>query len=302
MDSDSDVIDIRHLTKRYGSGKGVFDVTLCVGRGEVYGYLGPNGAGKSTTMRHLMGFTRPQSGFARIEGLDCWEEQDKIQRRVGYLPGKIAFPDDMAGTAYLKLIAKMRKLRDNSATERLLERFELDPSGNLKRMSKGMKQKVGIVAAFMHDPDILLLDEPTSGLDPLMQNRFIELIREEKGRGKAILLSSHIFDEVEKTCDRVGMIRSGTLIQEATVDELRRSQQKTYQIRFDSAAGLELAARAYPDAVSQREQNQITLSVADGELDRMISVLSQCRVSSLREEQHTLEEYFMGLYGRDRDV
>lgn len=302
MDSDSDVIDIRHLTKRYGNGKGVFDVTLCVGRGEVYGYLGPNGAGKSTTMRHLMGFTRPQSGFARIEGLDCWEEQDKIQRRVGYLPGEIAFPDDMTGTAYLKLIAQMRKLRDSSATERLLERFELDPGGRLKRMSKGMKQKVGIVAAFMHDPDILLLDEPTSGLDPLMQNRFIELIREEKERGKTILLSSHIFDEVEKTCDRVGMIRGGTLIQEATVDELRRSQQKTYQIRFDSADGLEFAARAYPDAVSQREQNQITLSVADGELDRMISVLAQCGVRSLREKQHTLEEYFMGLYGRDRDV
>lgn len=183
--------------------------------------------------------------------MDCWKEQKKIQRHVGYLPGELSFPDDMTGLAYLKLIAKMRKQKDFSYAEKLLEFFEINPDTGMKRMSKGMKQKIGIVSAFMHDPDILLLDEPTSGLDPLMQNRFIELVEQEKRKGKTIILSSHIFEEVEKTCDRIGMIRKGKLIQEVTIDDL-------------------------------------------------IAVLSKCRINFLKEEKHTLEEYFMQFYEGDR--
>ncbi len=290
-------ISIQHFTKDYGMGKGVFDVTLLVRHGEVYGYLGPNGAGKSTTMRHLMGFSRPLSGSVRIEDMECWREQKKIQEKIGYLPGEIAFPDDMTGIAYLRLIARMRKLPDLSRMQRLLETFELKPEVQIKRMSKGMKQKLGIVAAFMHDPDILLLDEPTSGLDPLMQNRFIELIQEEKKRGKTILLSSHIFDEVEKVCDRVGMIRDGKLIQEISMDEMRGSQLKTYQIEFADASGLEHTKQAYPDAVCRKQQNQLIISIIDAEINHLLSVLSQCRINSLRQETHTLEEYFMWYYG-----
>ena len=148
--------DIQHLTKDYGQGKGVFDITLFVNKGEVYGYLGPNGAGKSTTMRHLMGFCRAQEGSVCIKGMNCWNEQKKIQQYIGYLPGEISFPDDMTGLAYLKLIAKMRKIKDFSYAERLLEFFEINPDTGMKRMSKGMKQKIGIISAFMHDPDILL--------------------------------------------------------------------------------------------------------------------------------------------------
>ena len=227
-----DMIDIQHLTKDYGHGKGVFDITLTIKQGEVYGYLGPNGAGKSTTMRHLMGFSKPQSGRVCIKGLECWKEQKKIQEKLGYLPGEISFPDDMTGTAYLKLIAKMRKMKDFTYAQELLNLFEINPNTSIKRMSKGTKQKIGIVSAFMHNPDILLLDEPTSGLDPLMQNRFIELVEQEKKKGKTIILSSHIFEEVEKTCDRIGMIRNGRLIKEVTIDELRHSQLKTYKIEF----------------------------------------------------------------------
>lgn len=226
------MIDIQHLTKDYGHGKGVFDITLTIKQGEVYGYLGPNGAGKSTTMRHLMGFSKPQSGRVCIKGLECWKEQKKIQEKLGYLPGEISFPDDMTGTAYLKLIAKMRKMKDFTYAQELLNLFEINPNTSIKRMSKGTKQKIGIVSAFMHNPDILLLDEPTSGLDPLMQNRFIELVEQEKKKGKTIILSSHIFEEVEKTCDRIGMIRNGRLIKEVTIDELRHSQLKTYKIEF----------------------------------------------------------------------
>lgn len=290
-------IDIQHLTKDYGQGKGVFDVTLAIQKGEVYGYLGPNGAGKSTTMRHLMGFSKPQSGTACIENMDCWKEQKKIQERTGYLPGEIAFPDDMTGLTYLKLIARMRHMKDFSYAETLFDFFEINPDTGMKRMSKGMKQKIGIVAAFMHDPAILLLDEPTSGLDPLMQNRFIELIEQEKSKGKTILLSSHMFDEVEKTCDRIGMIRNGKLIQEVTVDELRHSRFKTYKIEFSDAVSLALVKSKYPNAEYKEQQHQIIVSISDDEINQLITVLSKCHVRFLKEEKHTLEEYFMKFYG-----
>lgn len=295
-------IEIEHLTKDYGNGKGVFDVSLAIKQGEVYGYLGPNGAGKSTTMRHLMGFSKPQSGTVNILGLECLSNQKEIQGRLGYLPGEIAFKEDMTGIAYLKLIAKMRHMKDFSYGEKLIDFFELDPSGGIKRMSKGMKQKIGIVAAFMHDPQILLLDEPTSGLDPLMQNRFVELIEKEKKRGKTILLSSHIFEEVEKTCDRIGMIRKGKLVKEFTVDELRHSQLKTYKIEFAVSSDMEKMKEVYPDAVFKEDRRQMIVSINDGQINALIRQLAKCDVHFLKEEKHTLEEYFMQFYGGNQNV
>lgn len=295
------MIDIRNLTKDYGGGKGVFEVSISIKKGEVYGYLGPNGAGKSTTMRHLMGFIRPQSGTVLIDGMDCWREQKKIQRNLGYLPGEISFPDDMTGTAYLKLIGKMRGMKSFSYAEELLDLFKIDPGSGIKRMSKGMKQKIGIVAAFMSDPEIILLDEPTSGLDPLMQNNFIELIEKEKSRGKTILLSSHMFEEVEKTCDRVGMIQGGRLIKEFTIDDLRHSQMKTYKIEFKSIEDAKKIKSLYEGASADFEKNQIIVSVNDSMINDLISALSSCDVHFLSEEKHTLEEYFMKFYGGDND-
>lgn len=295
------MIHISHLTKAYSQKKGVFDITLEVKAGEVYGYLGPNGAGKSTTMRHLMGFSKPQSGTAEILGMNCWSEQPNIQKHVGYLPGEIAFPDDMTGLAYLKLIAGMRHMPDFTYAKELLERFEIDPNTGIKRMSKGMKQKIGITAAFMHDPDILLLDEPTSSLDPLMQNRFIELIEQKKKQGKTILLSSHIFEEVEKTCDRVGMIRSGKLVKEVTIDELRHSQRKTYKIEFADASDARKVQQTFPDAIYRAEQNQLIVTIHDASINSLITLLSTCDLHFLKEEKHTLEEYFMQYYGGDED-
>lgn len=150
--------------------------------------------------------------------MDCWSESEKVQARLGYIPGEISFFDDMSGTEFLKFITDYRKIGTQNRKKELLERFELDPKGKIKKMSKGMKQKLGIVAAFMHDPDILILDEPTSGLDPLMQNRFVSLVAEEKERGKTILMSSHIFEEVERTCDRIGIIQKGRMIAMKTLD------------------------------------------------------------------------------------
>ena len=228
------VINIEHLTRDYGGGKGIFDVTFQVNKGEVFGFLGPNGAGKTTTIRHLMGFIKPKSGHCEISDLDCWKQREIIQKKLGYIPGEISFFEDMSGLEYLQFINNYRGSCSNSRQNELIERFELDPKGKIKKMSKGMKQKVGIVAAFMHDPEILILDEPTSGLDPLMQSRFIQLIAEEKKRGKTILLSSHMFEEVERTCDRIGIIRDGQLVAVDFVEALRERHIHRYTVRLQS--------------------------------------------------------------------
>ncbi|MGF0039221.1 ABC transporter ATP-binding protein [Peptoniphilaceae bacterium SGI.131] len=227
-------IDIQNLTRDYGLGKGVFDLSIKVDRGEVFGFLGPNGAGKTTTIRHLMGFIKAKSGVCKIEGLDSWKDRALIQKRLGYIPGEISFFDDMTGEEFLKFIADYKNVGKDNRMQEMLERFELNPKGKIKKMSKGMKQKIAIVAAFMQDPDILILDEPTSGLDPLMQNRFIELIDEEKDRGKTIFLSSHIFEEVERTCDRIGIIKNGKLVTLDSVETLRERHMHTYTVHLDS--------------------------------------------------------------------
>ena len=297
-----ETISVRSLTKDYGGGKGIFDISLSIRQGEVYGFLGPNGAGKSTTIRHLMGFCRPDSGRAEILGIECFRGQKAIQPHVGYLPGEIALPDNMTGTRYLKLIGKMRKMKEFGYAQELARRFSINPDLLIKRMSKGMKQKVAIISTFMHDPDILLLDEPTSGLDPLMQNRFVELVEEEKNKGKTIFLSSHIFEEVEKTCDRVGILRGGKLIRDITIDELRSSQMTTYQIGFSGISDLRKFQTQYPDAHCAKNALQLTVSIPDSQINPLISALSQCGLRFLREEKHTLEEYFMQFYGGEEHV
>lgn len=228
------VLQIDHLTRDYGNGKGIFDVSFSVGEGEVFGFLGPNGAGKTTTIRHLMGFIRPKKGYCRIDGKDCWKARAEIQQHLGYIPGEINFFDDMSGREFLRFMARYRQIPAENRQKELLERFELNPKGKIKKMSKGMKQKLGIVAALMHDPQILILDEPTSGLDPLMQNLFIQLIAEEKARGKTILLSSHMFEEVERTCDRIGIIRQGRMVAIDSVDTLRSRHLRTYTVQLDT--------------------------------------------------------------------
>ena len=269
------VIRIENLTRDYGDGKGVFDVSFHVNQGEAFGFLGPNGAGKTTTIRHLMGFLKPKSGKCMIDELECWKDRDKIQSRLGYIPGEISFFDDMTGIEFLQFIAKYRKISTINRQKELLERFELDPKGKIKKMSKGMKQKIGIVAAFMHNPDILILDEPTSGLDPLMQSRFIELVEEEKKHGRTILMSSHIFEEVERTCDRVGIIRKGKLAAVDSVEALRERHVRSYTVTLDSA---ELANAFAKDFGGRSDGQKVTVST-----------------------KQSLEEIFMNYYGGEKN-
>jgi ABC-2 type transport system ATP-binding protein len=294
------IIKVEHLTKDYGENKGVFDVSFEIEQGEVFGFLGPNGAGKTTTIRHLLGFSRPQSGKTSVLGLDAWEKPKEIQKKLGYLPGEIAFPNDMKGTQLIKYLADMRGLSDMTKADKLIKQFELDPSGDLKRMSKGMKQKTAIVCAFMHDPEILILDEPTSGLDPLMQATFLELIRGEKENGKSILMSSHMFEEVEGTCDRIGIIKRGKLIATVNPKDIRRSETKTFKIEFLNHEDLEsMLKESFAIRETRPEINQAIFDIDDADVNELIMALSKRKVKFISEIKHTLEEHFMKYYEDD---
>ncbi len=236
---------VENLTRDYGAGKGIFDVSFSIQSGEAFGFLGPNGAGKTTLIRHLMGFIRPEGGRCTIDQLDCWAQREIVQGRVGYVPGEISFFDDMCGAEFLSFVRAYRGVGAQNRQEELMERFELDPHIKIKKMSKGTKQKLAIIAAWMHDPKVLILDEPTSGLDPLMQNRFVELVREEKKRGKTIFLSSHIFEEVERICDRIGMIRGGKLLEVDSVEALRKRHVRSYTVCLPSEETAKAFARDF---------------------------------------------------------
>lgn len=293
----TNVIEIRQLTKDYGNNRGIFDVSLSVKKGEVFGFLGPNGAGKSTTIRHLMGFIQADQGSCQINGLDCLRDHARIQQALGYLPGEIAFMDDMTGIEFIKFMAKMKGMTDLTKAYELMERFELNPQGKIKKMSKGMKQKIGIICAFMHDPELLILDEPSSGLDPLMQNRFIELVLEEKQRGKTIFMSSHIFEEIERTCDRTAMIKDGRLISIEELQTLKASKHKTYQITF---ATQELVEQFMDEGFECKQVESNVIKVLPrNNLNYLLATLSRYDIIDLDITKPTLEELFLHFYGGD---
>ena len=302
--TDAPAIEVCGLTKDYGDGRGVFDVSFSVRRGEVFGFLGPNGAGKTVTMRHLMGFLRPDRGVARIEGLDCFARHSEVQRHVGYLPGELACMEEMTGGAFIELMAKMRGLGDLRRAHELIERFQLDPTARIRRMSKGTKQKVGIVVAFMARPDILLLDEPTSGLDPLMQSTFIDLVCEERDRGATVLLSSHLFEEIERTCERVAFIRAGRLAAVERMGDVRNLRGRTYDVTFaDSRArqGFLAGFAAGQDGcrVSPTGERGVRIEGlrGPGAANTLLRELARYDVADLVTHEQTLEELFMHLYG-----
>lgn len=290
------IIKINELTKDYGNNKGIFGLSFNVEEGEVFGYLGPNGAGKTTTIRHLMGFLTPDKGSSQILGMDCRMKSSEIMRYLGYLPGEIAFFDGMNGMEFLNFMGEMRGLKDTSLRDKLIDLFQLDTKGKIRKMSKGMKQKLGIISAFMHDPKVLILDEPTSGLDPLMQKTFADLILEEKSRGKTILMSSHSFEEIERTCDRVGIIRQGELVALESIHDLKQKRRKTYIIVFDTAASASNFVDTYDfDVVSIRD-NTIRLSIL-GNVTKLVNALKQYTILDLDTEKSSLEDVFMHYYG-----
>ncbi|GHU44931.1 ABC transporter ATP-binding protein [Clostridia bacterium] len=291
------LIEVNNITKDYGAGRGNFDVSLSIEQGEVFGFVGTNGAGKTTLIRQMMGFLRPERGSIKIAGFDSWKDSAKIKQNIGYIPGEIAFPDAPTGTEFLRRQAELLGLTDMSYADTIIKKLQLDPTANLKRMSKGMKQKTAIVAAFMADPAILILDEPTTGLDPLMRAEFVDILNDEKKKGKTIFMSSHMFEEVEDTCDKVALIKDGRIIAEKSTREIKHNQDKVYKIEFETAKDYQgFTGEQFEFSQERKEKNQVLVNVNDTEIDRFLTVLKGYRVKFITEIKYSLEQYFKSLY------
>ncbi len=225
-------IAAENLQKVYRNGRGVLGIDFRIGEGEIFGFLGPNGAGKTTTIRSLLGLTHPTGGRASIAGRDVVRESVEVRRVTGYLPGDPALYENMTGRQHLELALQLRSIRERGHAQEIAMRLDIELDRKIRQLSRGNRQKVAILLAMAHDPQVLLLDEPTSGLDPLVQDAFRDLLREEQGRGKTIFFSSHVLPEVEALSDRVGIIRDGRLVAVDTVEALRRSRLKAVQLRY----------------------------------------------------------------------
>lgn len=297
-----EMIEIKDLTKDYGSGRGVFDINLTIKKGEMVGFVGTNGSGKTTTIRSLMGFIKPTNGHVYVNGLESWENASEISKHIGYVPGEIAFPDLPTGTAFLKSQAEYFNLKDMSYANELVSRLQLDPRANLKRMSKGMKQKTALVAALMNNADILILDEPTTGLDPLMRDSFLEIIKEEHKKGKTIFMSSHMFNEMEDTCDRVALISDGHIIDIADMNAIRNRPCKDFKIEFNSAKDYEKFKKMdYTIVRDQKQYSQVTVNIKNEEINKLFSDLKAFDVKFISEVKYTLEKHFKEIMMRQKE-
>jgi ABC-type multidrug transport system ATPase subunit len=291
------IIQTEKLTKSYGSHRGIIDIDLAVNEGEAFGFLGPNGAGKTTTIRTLLDNIRPTSGRALVFGIETTVDPVAIHRRLGYLPGEFALYDKLTGGQTIEYFANLRGGVDTLYQQDLIARLDLDSSRKFKEYSKGNKQKVGLIVALQHRPDLLLLDEPTSGLDPLVQQTFYEIIREAKAEGRTIFLSSHILSEVEKTCDRVAIIREGQLVKVDRVEALRDLAHHQVELRF--AGDVPIGAFAALPGVSDLtpEENLLRMRVS-GSIAPVVREAANYELLDFVSREPSLEETFLAQYGR----
>lgn len=288
-----DVINIQHLTKDYGNGKGIFDINISIKKGEMFGFVGTNGAGKTTTLRHIMGFLKPDKGEVKVMGLDAWKQADKVKEYVAYIPGEIAFPDLKNGVEFLKSQEEFCGMKDSTYTNEMLKKLHLDPTAGLKQMSKGMKQKTAIVACFMRNADILILDEPTTGLDPLMRVAFIDIIKQEKAKGKTILMSSHMFEELQETCDRVALIDRGHIVSIANVQDIKNRPFSEFKIEFlHKEDYVSFKKLSYNIVRDQEKYQQVTISIAKDKENELFTNLKKYKLKFIAEVSYNLETYF----------
>ena len=292
------IIQIEKLTKSYGSHRGIVDVDLEVAEGEAFGFLGPNGAGKTTTIRVLLDHLRPTSGRALVFGIETTADPVAIHRRVGYLPGEFTLYDKLTGAQTIEYFANLRGGVDAAYQAALVERLDIDTTRRFKELSKGNKQKIGLVVALQHRPDLLILDEPTSGLDPLVQQTFYEVIREAKAEGRTIFLSSHILTEVEKTCDRVAIIRDGRIVKVDRVEALRDLAHHQVELWFDGPVPVaEFSALPGVTALVATERG-VQMRVT-GPLAAVIQVAARHRLVDFVSREPSLEQTFLAQYGRE---
>jgi ABC-2 type transport system ATP-binding protein len=293
----SELIQMTNLTKTYGGKNGIHNVSLSIMEGEVFGFLGPNGAGKTTTIRILMGFLKPTSGEARISGFNCWTQSTEVKKLVGYLPGEFSCDPGLTGAQIIEYLGNLRGHIDYQYVRQLIERLDLDPSKRFRTYSRGNKQKIGLVQAFMHKPRLLILDEPTGGLDPLNQQEFYKLIAEVRAEGSTVFLSSHILPEVEHTSDRVGIIREGQLIQVNEVARLKDIRQNDVEISFASQASPDWFTQV-PGVISVTSDasgHGLHLTV-QGDLQSIIQTAAQHQATHITTHEPNLEEIFLLFY------
>lgn len=284
------------LTKDYGENRGIFDIDIEVYKGEVFGFVGTNGSGKTTTIRNMMGFIKPDRGTSSILGMDSWNQSADIMKYVSYVPGEIAFPALKTGTEFLKTQAQYLGVTDFTYMNHLIELLQLDPSANLKRMSKGMKQKTAIVAALMGEKDILVLDEPTTGLDPLMREAFLDMIREEKQKGHTIFMSSHIFEEIEAVCDRVAMIKDGHIIDTLSLYDLRHPKTKNFIVEFEKTCDKQAFMDDKQFKIESNGNTCCSIQCDITQLDALFNTLKQYSIVNFQEIRRSLQEQFMTTY------
>jgi ABC-2 type transport system ATP-binding protein len=291
------IIQTHDLTKSYGKARGVLDLSLAVEQGEVFGYLGPNGAGKTTTIRTLLGYLRPTSGSSTVFGLDSYKDAVAVRRRLGNLPGEFALYPRLTGEQVLRYFGNLRGGVEWKQVQDLAARLEVDLSRRIGQLSHGNKQKIGLVQAFMNRPDLIILDEPTIGLDPLVQQTFYALVEEARANGQTIFLSSHILPEVERVCDRVGIIREGRLVAVEKVADLKARALRRLEITFDGPVPAGRFANLPGVQDVQVADNHVRFTVV-GSLDAVIKTAAQLTVVNVQSEEPTLEEIFLAFYGR----
>lgn len=292
----ADVITTRRLTKYYGKTRGVEDLSMCVPEGAVYGFLGPNGAGKTTTIRCLLGMLRPTAGEADVFGARVSLDGADLRRRIGYVAGEVKLYERETGRWHLDYAAGFRGGRGTLETE-LIERFDFDPSKRVKELSKGNKQKLALILGIAHDPELLILDEPTSGLDPLNQEAVYAVIRERVDAGRTVFLSSHVLSEVERVCDRVGIIRSGRLAAEESVRDLLGKRLRELEVRFaEPTATSFLDDLPGVDSVAALGDSALSARVKGDAIDGVLKRLATRAVHDVRIQQASLEDVFLEFY------
>lgn len=290
------IIKVINLTKDFGNEQGIYNLNFEVKKGEMIGFVGTNGSGKTTTIRSIIGFIKPTSGYSEVLGFESWSESHKFIKRIGYVPGEISFPDLKTGTNFLKTQAEFLKLKDLTYANHLIKLLQLDPSANLKRMSKGMKQKTALVAALMSDPEILILDEPTTGLDPLMRINFINIIKEEHLKGKTILMSSQSFEELESTCDKVIFILNGQIISIADMKDIRNRDERDFKVEFKNKSDYLLFKNMnYKILRDQEKYYQVTIEVLKNQVNQLMDDLKTFDLKFISEIKYTLESHFKRL-------
>ena len=291
------VIQIEQLTKSYGPHRGVVDVDLQVNEGEVFGFLGPNGAGKTTTIRTVLDLIRPTSGRAIVFGIESTADPVAIHKRVGYIPGEFALYDRLTGGQTIEYFANLRGGVDRAYQQSLIQRFDIDPKRRYKELSKGNKQKIGLVVALQHQPDLLILDEPTSGLDPLVQQSFFELVREARDAGRTVFLSSHILSEVERTCDRVAIIRDGRIVKTGSVEGLRDLAHHFVELRFSGAVPA-AEFEALPGVSDVVADDHVLRMRVSGAITPVVRAAANYELLDFVSREPTLEETFLAEYGQ----